>query len=269
MQLLLNKEFANSLEKSEVIVLNSRLTGIQERAGNPMGVEVKKFGNATAFTAQGIPGPSYNTVKGITGDDVAYLDEIISFYQDKDIPVRFEISPASATLELFQRLHKQGFYQRDFHTTLYGAVNDLKVSEDASIAIRMLEQDEFDLYAELYVRGFSMPDFLKEFVAQNNEVLHSKEQWQFYLATKEDDPVGIGVLFVKGGIGTLAAAATAPEYRNQGVHRALVSYRIKDAKKLGCQLIVGQASFGSTSQCNMERAGLRIAYTKAIWEQSK
>ena len=37
------------------------------------------------------------------------------------------------------------------------------------------------------------------------------------------------------------------------------------ANQLGCELIVGQARFGSISQNNMERAGMKIAYTKAIW----
>ena len=40
---------------------------------------------------------------------------------------------------------------------------------------------------------------------------------------------------------------------------------MKTAIESNCTLIVGQARFGSGSQNNMERAHMKIAYTKSIW----
>lgn len=40
-----------------------------------------------------------------------------------------------------------------------------------------------------------------------------------------------------------------------------------DAAELGCDLVAAQAAVGSTSQHNMERAGLRIAFSRAFWLQ--
>jgi hypothetical protein len=38
---------------------------------------------------------------------------------------------------------------------------------------------------------------------------------------------------------------------------------VADAAKAGCELVIGDTGgFGTTSQNNMERAGLRIAYTR-------
>ena len=64
MTLVLNGGLVEAIEQSEVDVLHSRLTAIKGINGNPMGVDIQKFGNATAFSVKNIPGPSFNTVKG-------------------------------------------------------------------------------------------------------------------------------------------------------------------------------------------------------------
>jgi len=230
-----------------------------------MGVDIQRFGNATAFSVRNIPGPSFNTVKGLTDGDEQFVDQLIEFYSAREIPVRFELTPAHASPDLLAHLQQAGFYQTDFHTSLYGSLTQNAVTVDERITIRGLESHEFDLFAKIYAQGFQMPSFLQSGIAQNNAILHDNHYWNFYLASVEDEPAGIGVLFVKDGIATLAAAATVPHLRNKGVQNALIQQRIQHAATLHSGLVVGQAKFGSVSQNNMERAGLNIAYTKAIW----
>ncbi|MGM0834609.1 MAG: GNAT family N-acetyltransferase [Bacillota bacterium] len=262
---LVNKKLAVELENSEIDALHSRLNAIQEIKGNPMSVEIKKFGSATAFSCKKIPGPAFNTVKGLNSEDEGYLDEILDFYRQKEIPVRFELTPAHASTELLHKLHRLGFYQSDFHTTLYMHISEVSTPAAELLSIRKMEKHEVSTYADIYVQGFQMPAFLKDGVAQNNEVLFEHDQWTFYLASIDGEPAGIGVVFIKDHIATLAAAATLPYFRNRGIQRALLQHRIFQAYREECSLMVGQAKFGSVSQNNMERAGLRIAYTKGIW----
>ena len=261
------RELGVELENSEVNAFVSRLTALQEMDGNPMGVDIQKFGEATAFTVTGIPGPSFNTVKGLTDQDKECIGDIIHFYNKKKIPVRFELTPAHVSSDLLTFLHQMGFYQLDFHTSLYKVADSVVSEEQAEtdISIRELGRDEFDTFAEIYVDGFGMPSFLKSGVAKNNKVLHNKPDWTFYLASIDSVPAGIGVLHMKDRIATLAAAATVPSLRNRGVHHAMIKKRINQASLQECKFIAGQAKFGSASQTNMEKAGMRIAYTKAIW----
>jgi GNAT superfamily N-acetyltransferase len=128
-----------------------------------------------------------------------------------------------------------------------------------------MEKHEASTYADIYIQGFQMPAYLKDGVAQNNEVLIDHDQWTFYLASVNGEPAGIGVMFIKDRIATLAAAATLPSHRNRGIQRALIQQRIHQAYREECSLLVGQAKFGSVSQNNMERSGFCIAYTKGIW----
>ena len=268
MTTVVNNEFAQKLEQAEMDLLTSRLSAIQNIEGNPMGVELQTFGTATAFSAKNIPGPSFNTVKGLRAGDEQYIDEILAFYQKREIPVQFELTPAHTSKELLTYLNQLGFYQIDFHTTLYKQLTGKLYDETQStpdISIRKLKEDEFDLFAEIYTKGFQMPHFLVSGVAQNNKVLYSNPNWAFHLAIIDELPVGIGVLFTKDKVATLAAAATLPSERNQGIQSFLIKKRMVEAYINENELLVGQAKFGSISQNNMERAGMKIAYTKAIW----
>ncbi|WP_041808685.1 GNAT family N-acetyltransferase [Evansella cellulosilytica] len=268
MSLVVNQELAERLENAEIDTVKSRLTEMQKMDGNPMEVDIQHFGNATAFSVKNIPGPSYNTVKGLKAGDEDQVEKVIDFYKKKEIPVRFELTPAHTSTKLLSYLSDAGFYHHDFHSTLYAPIlnfrqNNKELKE--KITIRKLERHEFDIFADIYINSFQMPQFLKNAVAQNNEVLCNHKNWMFYLASYDGEPAGIGVLHIDHGVATLAAAATIPGLRNKGIQSDLIKQRILQAYKQHCDLIAGHAKFGSTSQNNMERAGLKIAYTKAIW----
>ena len=101
----------------------------------------------------------FNTVKGITNADA--IDLIISYYESLQIPCRFEITPAQGTTELFQYLSQKGFYQSSFHTALYSIPREGSSLLPSNITIRKLKENEFDIFADIYVRGFNMPSFTK------------------------------------------------------------------------------------------------------------
>jgi hypothetical protein len=45
----------------------------------------------------------------------------------------------------------------------------------------------------------------------------------------------------------------------------MIHHRIAQAEKQNCDLLTSFVEFGSTGHLNLERAGLRVAYTKAMW----
>ncbi|QWH18661.1 N-acetyltransferase [Bacillus mycoides] len=265
MSTILTVNTAQEIENAEIHMLSSRLEALQAISGNPMQVQMKKFESATAFSSKIIAGPAFNTVKGITFTNTDELYEIISYYQSLQIPCRFEITPAQGTAELFQYLSEKGFYQSNFHTALYNIPREDPSLLPSNISVRKLTENEFDIFAGIYVHGFNMPSFTKNGVRQNNEILYDKPGWHFFIAEVQNTPAGIGVLYINNGIASLAASATLPEFQRKGCHTALIQKRIETAVESNCNLIVGQARFGSGSQNNMERAHMKIAYTKSIW----
>lgn len=266
---VLDIDLAKKLEASEIHTLESRLNGIQSINGNSMEAQIKAFGHATAFSVKNIPGPAYNTVKGLSAVDVKYIPAIIDYYKQSDISFRFEISPSHSSPELLRALSEHGYFQESFHTTLYTSLKDIGYEDcyntNNEIIIRPLREEEFHIYAEIYTQAFQMPSFLINSVEKNNSILCNNKNWEFYLAEFDNETAGVAVLFIDNQIGNLAVAATLPQFRNNGIHTELIKYRIKRAISNNCDYIVGQAAFGSISQQNMQKVGLNIAYTKAIW----
>lgn len=256
----------NILEQAEIQTLSSRLNAIQSIRGNPMGVQRLVRGTTSAFAVKNIPGPAFNTIKGLNEQDLTHIEEIFRFYENHSINFRVEIAPPNSSEILFRKLTELGFYQSGFHASFIGQVRDLKSkSVLSSIEIRSLKKDEFELFASIYVAAFGLPTFIQDGITQNNEVLFEVPGWEFYIAYKQEVPVGIAVLNVQGELATLATAATLPNYRNMGVQSVLLQKRIETAIEKGARYITSEATYGSGSHRNMERAGLKLAYTKSIW----
>lgn len=209
---LLTKKNAARIEQSEISILEDRLQALEAMEGNPMGVEMRRFGHAVAFSVKHIPGPSYNVVKGVRPGSSEDIASIIQFYEEKEIPARFDVTPSYATEELLKSLHEKGYFQSGFHTSLYLASEEVPMNQEThpSIQVEELQRKDFALFGSIYTRGFQMPDFLMDHVTNNNKILLDRGSWTFYLASINGEPAGIGVLFVKDGVGTLAASTTLP-----------------------------------------------------------
>ena len=261
-----NKMNIHVIEQAEVNVLKSRLQAIRALENNPMGVEIIKKEKIHAFCVKNIPGFTFNTVRGINENELAYLDEVFSFYERQDLSFQVEITPVHGTEAVFRKLSEKNFYQSGFHCSFIGKLEELSNQEIPSgLFIRRLKKDEFTTFAEIYVKSFGLPEFIKAGVRQNNEVLFDVPGWEFYLALYKGKPTGISVLYIEGDVATLSVAATLPEYRGLGIHSALIGQRIQSAKQKGATYIISEASFGSASHRNMISAGLTLAYTKSLW----
>jgi GNAT superfamily N-acetyltransferase len=103
------------------------------------------------------------------------------------------------------------------------------------------------------------------------EILHGRRWlgrpgWHPYLARVDGVPAAVGMLYARNRTAYLTLASTIPAYRRRGCQTALLRHRLAGAHALGCNLVTSSAAFDSASQHNLERAGLRIAYTLADWQ---
>ncbi|PAE94600.1 GNAT family N-acetyltransferase [Shouchella clausii] len=259
--------FVDRLEEAETNMLSSRLRAIETIDGNSLGVAIETFGQAYAFSAKRMPGPAFNTVRGLHKEEERQIGEIISFYEKKELEPQIQLVPGAAGSKVMQALCRQGFCQTGFHSVLAGRCSRQVEERHERIAIRTLKLEDYRLYGHIYTESFGMPAFFKESVATNNAVLHEERNWTFYLAEVEEEPAGVAALFTSGTIAVLAVCAVLARFRTQGVQQALIARRQADATAAGCTYICGQAGFATTSQRNMERSGLQTIYTKALWQR--
>ncbi|TVX95321.1 GNAT family N-acetyltransferase [Cohnella terricola] len=254
-----------AIARSETEYMTDRMEAIRERPGNPEQVDIGRFGNAVCFYSGTMPWASFNTVKGLRGEDADLLEEIVDFYRSRARSPQFEIVPSLADQRLMKRLSELGFYQSGFHASMYAEAPPGDTSHETAIQIRELRADEFELYAAIHCRGTGLPDNGIPPVAANNQVLYGRPGWKFFVAEWDHMPAAVGVMHMKGEVASLTFAATLSEFRNRGLQQALLRRRIADAASNGCRLVVSQCAFLSQSQRNMERAGMRIGYVRASW----
>src|SRR5262249_27772107 len=91
--------------------------------------------------------------------------------------------------------------------------------------------------------------------------------WTLYLARIEGRPAAAATLYLHRKVGYFADAATDPAFRGHGLHSALLTRRWQDARAAGADVVCSGAAFLSTSHRNMERLGMRLQFTRAIWTE--
>jgi GNAT superfamily N-acetyltransferase len=234
--------------------------------GNPFEIEVRRFGRATAAIARKVPLVEwYNRVVGLEHPDARMLREVLAFYRAHGIRARFEIGPAELTSALAVTLAAERVGLERFESMLYAPI-DARVPPPANaIEVRLSPLDELDRYLELWARGFALPDFLWADVKRVRAAWFTVPEFQRYVALADGAPIACAGLYVHGDVAYLCMSATLPEARGRGAQSALIARRWRDAGDRGCRLVTTQTAFGGTSQNNMERAGMRLAYCFGIW----
>jgi GNAT superfamily N-acetyltransferase len=264
----MTRHLAQWIEQNDIDYSLSRLEGMQQAQGNPLQIEINRYGNVNAFLVEGWPNFwSGNKVLGWEPSSEIYVDEIIDLFAKHHLSFRCEIMPGNLNSSLASRLHKLRFCQMSFNTAVYGIpLLAAKASSNEQLRVRELQPNEIDLFLDLYQDGFGLPRLHhNEREAVLSWLSRAKSSLYLCIAHLDDIPAAVGVLYIENGIGLLADAATLPEFRGRGCHTAMVRHRIAEAEKRNCDLLTSFVEFGSTSYLNLERAGLRVAYTKSMW----
>ena len=266
--ILPSQELLWKLERSEKNYMKDRMEAIQNRQWNPEGVEIAYFGDTIGLYSKTMPWPAFNTVKGFSSADEEYIDDIIDFFRSRQRKVQFEIVPTRVDQRILAELSERGLYQSGFHTSMYGIPKrDEKPHFSDNVKIKELTEQDFNTYAEIHCRGTGLPDNGIPPVAENNKILWDRPGWKFFIAYVNDQAAATGVMHSQNGITSLTFAATLPEYRNQGLHRALLKARINESANQNGELVVGQCAFLSQSHRNMESVGMRLGYVRTTWTE--
>jgi GNAT superfamily N-acetyltransferase len=227
----------------------ARLAGVAAVPGNPLAIEVRAFGR-TVCDLVGSDIGHYHYFNGprlIASPEDA--EAMAAWYRERERPIYVRVSPLDGTEPLLRALAEAGLQQTGFMSVLYGAAVPAAsppwIAEDPHAFVHLWTDD-----------------------AQWQQLVHAEfsRGWRCYVARVGGTPAAYGALYLAThGVAVCAAAATRPEYRGRGLQATLLKTRMSEAAKAGCDLIVAQASPGSTSQRNMHRVGLLLAYTSVTW----
>ena len=263
---VLTSEVATQIEACIVSFSERKSLTLRSLPGNPYGVDMRSFGHATAFLAQRTHNSElFNHVGNIRESDISYLDEIITWYQNHGMRCSFDIIPSHASPQFLWNLAARGFYQSGFYNTLYGLPNTTPHSS-SDITVRAVSAEEREIFADVYLESFDVPKTeTYSYVRESVRLLVGMPETHCLFALRDASVAAIGVLYIYQQIGYLALAATLPAFRGYGCQKALLQARMALAEQAGCVLVTSQAGVATASHHNIEKVGLRLAYTKVQW----
>lgn len=270
---IITPDLAIQLEQAKGDYIESWCRKLATQPHNPFGITLSHRGKTRFFAARHLQGLGlFNQVIGIDPHDNDIFEAISQFYHDQGIErYRIEINPYAVSNHFLRQLASQRLVPLRFESALFTPYLTLPASLNETIAIQEVSSSEIDLFATLHCEGYqeALAHLSQEEAKAYHRcvtLLHGHQGWHLYIARKANTPCGMGMLFIQNNTATLAGGATLPDWRRQGCQMALIQHRLKVASTTQCSLLVSQASVGSLSQQNMQRAaGMFMAYTTTAW----
>ncbi len=195
----------------------------------------------------------------------ASLEVMERFFLERGAPVLHEVSPFAGVAAL-QLLCERNYRPIEISNVLCRAVERPMADEKSVISVRVVGQEEAQLWANISARGWSHehPE-LGDFLLDLGAIAAARGDSLSFLAEHDGTPGAAGVLCIHDGVALFGGSATVPELRRRGLQAALLHKRMRCAFDHGCDLAMIVAEPGSDSQRNAERKGFRIAYTRTKW----
>jgi GNAT superfamily N-acetyltransferase len=205
------------------------------------------------------------------------LDTIEQFFRERQAPIFHEVSPL-ADASVLALLTARAYRVVEFTSVMWQPIasgfshqapdNSAQAPGFHSrVTARPIRDTEHARWASVAARGWSHLPALAPFMEELATVNVARAGHVCYLAEIDGEPVGAAAIALVDGVALLAGASTVPAARRQGVQRALLEARLRDAAASGCDIAMMGALPGSDSQRNAERQGFRIAYTRVKWQR--
>jgi GNAT superfamily N-acetyltransferase len=263
-------DLAERIERVEMQLITAATEAARQRAGAAAFV-IPVAGGAACYAEDGSP---MNKVVGLgfvgapSGDA---LDEIERAFAARGAATQVELANL-ADPSIGARLTSRGYQLVSFENVLGRSLHDeLQPITALGVEIRLCGHD-LDAWLDVVVDGFAHPDlegvpshedFPREIV-ENAERDVEQAGVTPYLALCDGVVAGGAGMRMSGGVAQLTGAATAPAHRRRGVQTALLSARLVDAARAGCDIAVVTTQPGSKSQQNVQRRGFQLLYTRAV-----
>ncbi|MBL9018208.1 MAG: GNAT family N-acetyltransferase [Myxococcales bacterium] len=265
----MDRSLARRLERTEGAVSTS-FTEVNERLRPALGAAWHDF-DGTYAIFDGTASPLTQTFGlglfgAATPDALAAIER---FFFDRGADVMHEVSPL-AGVATYALLAERRYTPHELSTVLVqGLETAPEVADVAGLQVRVIEPADHAVWIETSVAGWANdPTYASSMremataAAANRAMLH-------FVVERDGVPIATASLGVHDGVALLAGASTIPAGRGLGAQGLLLSARLGEARRRGCELAMMVADPGSRSQRNAERRGFRVAYTRTKWRLAR
>jgi GNAT superfamily N-acetyltransferase len=239
------------------------------------GLRTERVAGATLLLAPGLPTPMFNRVIGLGTFEPASeqaVDAIVGRYRAAGVSEFWlSVSPAAEPPNLTQWLEVRGFsppQRRSWVQMCRGEEPSPGLA--TTLEIRAAGPDEATALGTVIAAAFEMPPPMAAWLAS----LVGRADWQGFAALDAGTMVGGAFVHTRPPQGWLGMGAILPGHRGRHGQSALMSARIRHARRLGCKSVhtetgepVGNEpnpSLANMVRCGFERVCSRVNYALAI-----
>jgi hypothetical protein len=194
------------------------------------------------------------------------VHDLAGWYGEAHRPWYAQLCPPLVDGELLEVLAGSGMRHVGFMSTLYTVPQPAAPPPAVGVVVRRVEASDLDVFLRLWTTETPITE------RELRQLLGRAEfsRWQCYVAEVDGQPVAHAAMYLdrEANVAVFAAGGTLPEARGRGAQLALLRQRLVDAAEARIDVAVCQARPGSISERNLQRAGLRIAYTVAVWSSA-
>lgn len=266
MDILPSFELIDRTLKIETSYTVSRMQVLESLPGNPAGIAFRQVGGAAmGMMARHFPNSNFNKITGLSGGQEKEIEPLVAWCRAGGVKPRFEILPRAGDAGLACELVRLGFVVSDFHTSLIRDTSPIARAARSDDVAEVTTAEAMEQFLDAYCAGWGVPD--SEGFKRNVRPWLGREGWSLFLARQDGRPAATAILYIQDRVGYLADASCDPAYRRRGLQFALLERRINKAIATGVDFICSGAAFQSASHRNMERAGMRVQFVRAIWTE--
>jgi len=205
----------------------------------------------------------YNRVLLTGPGDVGRLERLAGWYHEVGMPCGVEAPLPALTEEGVERLESAGFEKVEdvvFHHAPAGR-GDHGAPDGA---VRRAGRDDVGAVLDLMAADHHDGPATPEMRARCGEA-QLDPAFPVFLLEVDGRAVAMASIFVHGDLAWLGNAYTRPDHRGRGHQSALLRHRLAHAAARGCTDAVADVTPGTTSQRNVERAGMVPAFRTGRW----
>ena len=184
------------------------------------------------------------------------IDDAIQYFQTKDFPCAFTLSPLDRPASFADRLMHRGFVRGKQASAMVCRRPDERPTINCAVAVDRLTEDEYETWTDLVCRLLLEK---KNIGTVGRSVLIAPET-RLYLARVDGDPVGTTLLHSRFDMGYIDFVGALPEWRRKGVASALVRHAVVDSLELGNRWTALEVVSGGNTEQLYRRLGFHTVH---------
>lgn len=193
------------------------------------------------------------------------IDEIITYFKERDLPATIMVSPACTPADLSQRLLKRGFVRRepDECWLVMEHIQARKVPRtDPKVVVKPVQKEDVGLFAETMVAAYEMaPDWAPMLEkALGPSIGHPNIS--HYLAFIDQKPVATVTTMQHEEYVVVGSGGVLPQHRGSNLLFNVSVVALAQARDKGADTILGQTTVGP-----MFERFLRICGFKQVFKR--